>query len=106
MTAWSPDGQWLAYQSNADSDHSEIWVMRPDGRDPRRLTVTAGGWSRAPTWSPDGRWLAYVSSRAGSLGDDYGEVFVVAVEGGEPVQITATGGRVYDWRVSWSSIPP
>ncbi len=104
--AWSPDGQWIAYQSNADSGQSEIWIMHPDGRDARRLTTTPGGWSRAPAWSPDGRWLAFVSSRAGSLGDDYGEVFVVPVDGGEAVQLTTTGGRIYDWCVSWGRLGP
>lgn len=44
--AWSPDGQWLAYNSNQDAaadvtyfNGMEIYIMRPDGSDVRRLTV-------------------------------------------------------------------
>jgi hypothetical protein len=99
--AWSPDGSELAYQSDNGSDESEIWVMDSDGRNPRRVTYTDAGWSRAPSWSPDGRWLAFVSSQEGSAGADLGEIFAVSVDTGEVVQITATGGGVYDWRVSW-----
>lgn len=101
--AWSPDGEQIAYQSNQDSDNSEIWVMDRDGNNPRRVTESpAGSWSRAPSWSPDGRWLAFVSSQAGSIGPDYGEIFVVSLESGEVIQVSNTGGRVYDWRVSWA----
>ena len=102
--SWSPDGEQIAYQSNQGSGSSEIWVMQRDGGSPQRITTTAGGgWSRAPSWSPDGEWLAYVSSQAGSLGPDYGEIFVVSLRTGQTVQVTDTGGRVYDWRVSWTA---
>jgi len=99
--AWSPDGEWIAYQSRSGSTDSEIWVMDRDGGRKRRLTTTTAGWSRAPTWSPDGRWIAFVSSQAGSIGADYGELFAVSVESGEMVQLTRTDGQVYDWRPWW-----
>lgn len=101
--SFSPDGQWIAYQSDAGSADSEIWVMDRDGQNQRQVTTTPeGGWSRAPAWSPDGQWLAFVSGQAGSAGADYGEIFVVSLQTGEVVQVTQTGGQVYDWRVSWS----
>lgn len=100
--SWSPDGEWIAYQSTAETGDSEIWVMDREGGQKKRLTHTRNGWSRAPTWSPDGRWLAFVSSQAGSYGADYGEVFVVSLDMGELIQLTFTGGQVYDWRVWWS----
>jgi dipeptidyl aminopeptidase/acylaminoacyl peptidase len=101
--AWSPDGQWIAFQSNMSSVLSEIWVMDRNGENLRRVVNTpAEFWSRAPAWSPDGQWLAFVSNQAGSIGEDYGEIFVVSLATGEIQQITNTGGRVYDWRVSWS----
>jgi len=100
--AWSHDGQWIAYQSTLGSDQSEVWVMDRNGQNARRITYSpAGTWSRGPSWSPDDRWLVFVSSQNGSAGADYEEVFIVSVDGGEPIQITYTGGMVYDWRVYW-----
>lgn len=35
---WSPDGEWIAFIKETDSlDSPEIWVMRADGREKRRL---------------------------------------------------------------------
>jgi Tol biopolymer transport system component len=100
--SWSPDGQWLAYQSRLGSVQSEIWIVDRNGRNARRLTNTpSGAWSRAPSWSPDGQWLAYVSSQNGSIDSEHGEVFVIPVSGGDAQQVTFTGGSVYNWRADW-----
>jgi Tol biopolymer transport system component len=102
--AWSNDGQWIAFQSDAGRDPgmNEIWVARADGSEARAVTSTpAGAWSRAPTWSPDGRRIAFVSDRSGSRGADFGELFVVDLETGDTRQMTETGGNVYDWRPAW-----
>lgn len=100
--AWSPDGKWIVFQSNQSSPLSDLWVMDDNGSNVRRVLQTDGQyWSRAPSWSPDGQWLAFVSNQAGSIGADFGEIFVVSLTTGELHQITSTGGKVYDWRVSW-----
>jgi TolB protein len=39
--AWSPDGAWIAYASDADGDF-DIYLIRPDGREKRQITNTAG----------------------------------------------------------------
>src|SRR5262245_32206513 len=55
----SPDGQWLAYESN-ESGRLEIYVRPfPDVNGGRWLVSTGGG--RMPLWSRDGRELFYVS---------------------------------------------
>ena len=38
----SPDGQWLAYLSDADGNWG-IWIMRKDGRDRQRVFAFDGG---------------------------------------------------------------
>ncbi|HEX9013331.1 MAG TPA: hypothetical protein VF813_07435, partial [Anaerolineaceae bacterium] len=102
--SFSPDGTLIAYQSDEGSSQSEIWVMGRGGENPHRLTQSPPGtWSRGPAWSPDGQWIAYVSNQADSVGADYGEIFVVSLKTGEVVQVTHSGGKVYDWRVSWSN---
>jgi len=100
--SWSPDGKWIAYQSNQDSANSEIWIMDANGNQKKRLTFSpSGSWARGPAWSPDGEWLAFVSNMDQSIGADFGEIYVISLEGGELVRITNTGGQVYDWRLDW-----
>src|SRR5450756_46676 len=75
--AWSPDGNWIAYQSDAakGNGHSDIWIMDRNGLHKRQITSMQAEWSRGPVWSPDGKWLAFVSSPSGRVGIEYGDVF-------------------------------
>jgi Tol biopolymer transport system component len=54
----SPDGRWLAYQSE-ESGTSEVFVRSFPGADFRRQISTTGG--SQPRWRGDGRELFYVS---------------------------------------------
>ncbi len=54
--AVSPDGRWLAYQSN-ESGRPEIYVRELVGSGGRWPISTGGG--EEPRWSPDGRELYY-----------------------------------------------
>jgi serine/threonine-protein kinase len=54
----SPNGRWLAYQSN-ESGSDEIWVVPfPNVDDPGKRLVSSGG-GRWPTWSADEKELFY-----------------------------------------------
>jgi serine/threonine protein kinase len=56
----SPDGTRIAY-TNGYQD-TEIWVMGPDGENPRRVvSAIAEGQYSGMDWSPNGRRLVYVS---------------------------------------------
>src|SRR5262245_49923134 len=67
LPTWSPSGKWLAYLRGGlgkYGGHGQIWLVRPNGRDKRRLTRTlydAGD----PSWSPRGGLIAYDWVRAG-----------------------------------------
>jgi serine/threonine-protein kinase len=54
-SAFSPDGQWLAYQSNEAGARNEIFVQ-PFPATGTKYSVVRGG---HPFWSPDGRALVY-----------------------------------------------
>ena len=55
----SPDGRWLAYESD-ESGRLEVYVVSfPAGT--ARLQISNSGGS-SPRWSPDGKELFYISS--------------------------------------------
>ena len=58
--ALSPDGQWLAYQSN-ETGRTEVFVRPFPDTDAGKKQVSSGG-GVAPLWSRDGRELFYLSS--------------------------------------------
>ena len=56
--AWSPDGQWIAFSQFPDpavapATGGDLWVVRPDGSDARKIAPCDGGWGMR--WSPDSR---------------------------------------------------
>lgn len=63
--AWSPSGDWIAFESNRDGDF-EIFFVRPDGTELTQVTRNEAKDSH-PTWAPDGRWLAFESDRDGEI---------------------------------------
>jgi Tol biopolymer transport system component len=50
---WSPDGKRIVF----DEHGARLYVVRADGRDPRRLRHIQG---RFPRWSPSGKWIAFI----------------------------------------------
>ena len=69
VPSWSPDGKHIAFRVKC-----ELWVVHPDGSDPRMLAdttpcgpVVGGAFSKYPVgqprWSPDGRWIVFGGPR-------------------------------------------
>ena len=53
---WSPDGERIVFVSeDRQREHQDVYTIRADGSDVRRLTDDGG--SRSPTWTADGRIL-------------------------------------------------
>jgi tricorn protease len=57
--AWSPDGRWIAYISDA-SGEDEVWIRPQDGvGEARQLTRDADTYKYGVAWSPDSTKLAW-----------------------------------------------
>ena len=56
----SPDGRWLAFESNR-SDRYEVYVQRFPAADADGFVPVSGGGGVQPRWSQDGKELFYVS---------------------------------------------
>lgn len=85
---WSPDGSQIAFESRANQQQPDIYVIAANGgKAPRRLTLEATGEIR-PAWSRDGQWLYFSSNRSGES-----QLWKQPVAGGPAVQLTQQGGR-------------
>lgn len=102
LPAFSPDGTRIAFASSRDTDEKggrnfEIYTMRLDGSDERRLTFHPGS-DNSPTWSPNGQQIAFTSDRAGQ-----NHLYIMSADGG-PVTRLGTGSGKID-RPTWSPAP-
>ena len=76
-----------------------IYTRRQVPASPAQRTLTRltfdDGLQIGATWSPDGRFIAYSSDRGGKF-----DIWVQAVSGGDPVQVTKGPGQ--NWQPDWS----
>jgi Tol biopolymer transport system component len=118
--AWSPDGSAIAFMaqepgaSGANPDYN-IFTMRSDGTDIRRLTRTPGedGW---PAWSPDGSQIVFSSARddcsistaedcrtTGDVGP-WQDVWIMNADGSDQRRISSQFGQFFTWSPDGSLI--
>jgi Tol biopolymer transport system component len=90
---WSPDGRWIAFQSNRGGSYS-VWLVRADGQGLRELPRGTGD-LLYPVWSPDGDQLVvWDTAIAGGRIVRVGDEAMLA----ESLPSTAQGGFVpSDW---------
>jgi tricorn protease len=77
--AWSPDGRWIAYLSDATGEY-EIYLKQSDGLgETRQLTKNGGAYRFALGWSPDSKMLTYC--------DKTGTLYLVNIASGLVKQV-------------------
>ena len=96
---WSPDGTHLLYTVTRHDlpkgrSNTDIWIANPAEGTTRQLTSNAA-YDGATTWAPDSRSFAFVSSRK-----DGSQLWRMAIDGGEPEQLTSIATGIIDPR--WS----
>lgn len=95
---WGPDGSWFLFSSNRDasagSRGSQLYLMRTDGGEARKITEARDGVSNFD-FSPDGTWLVYRSGPSGQA-----QLYRLPVEGiteAEPEELTDGEAGVDQW---------
>ena len=92
--AWSPDGKWIAYLSDATGEY-EIWVVGSDGKTPpRQVTKGPDTFRFALLWSPDSKKLAFSDKTLAVWWCDVESGRLTKVDKGE-------NGEIHDY--AWSS---
>ncbi len=104
---WSPDGARLAFLSGRDGN-AEIYSMKADGSDVRRLTNSAidnpattsinESEDTSPAYSPDGTKIVFESARSG----DYEVYTMNAADGSGLTRLTNSPG--FDGRCDWQPV--
>ena len=82
---WTPSGQ-LVYSSTA-SGNSDLWIMRPDGREQRQLTVSPAV-DGNPAVTADNRYIVFISNRTSTL-----QIWRMNLDGSNQIQLTNGAGK-------------
>jgi dipeptidyl aminopeptidase/acylaminoacyl peptidase len=99
---WAPDGSLFAFLSNRDapenaSARNQVYVMRPDGGEARRVTDAREGVADF-AFSDDGTWLAYKSGKSGE--EQLYRLSLATIDSASPEQLTKHPTGIDSWR--WS----
>lgn len=87
--AFSPDGSQLAFSRISGQGVEDIYLMRAEGGEPRRLTFD-NRYIRDLDWTADGREIVFISLREGDTG-----LWRVSASGGTPERVvTAVGYNI------------
>ena len=91
---WSPNGSFFVFASNRDGDETQLYMMRHDGGEARKITDASEGVSGF-AFSPRGRWLVYRSGKNGR--EQLYRLPARDLTGADPEQLTDGEAGVEQW---------
>ena len=91
----SPDGKWLAFDSNRGGNQ-DLWRMPLDGGAPPEPLSTGPEDEFQGKYSPDGKWVSFHATRSGSVRD----LYVMPAAGGRRVRIQVPTANNLSPRIS------
>ncbi len=94
---WSPDGQWIAFQTRSEVTPWDLWVVHRDGNIGQRF-----GLATNPAWNPDGQHLAYVQWPPRSDSNLSANVSIIDVPSWSTQQTSLPPGSI---PLTWIMIP-
>jgi Tol biopolymer transport system component/DNA-binding winged helix-turn-helix (wHTH) protein len=84
---WTTDGR-IVYSTTA-SGATDIWIMQPDGKEQKQLTVNAGI-NGSPAISTRGQHIVFVSNRTGTF-----QIWRMNLDGSNQTQLTSGSAKNY-----------
>src|SRR5262249_13914222 len=79
--AWSPDGKWIAYFSDASGEYALCLRDHTGTNPPKVIALGAPSFFYAPRWSPDSKKILFTDKRL--------SIWYVDVTAGAPVKVDA-----------------
>jgi dipeptidyl aminopeptidase/acylaminoacyl peptidase len=92
---WSPDGHWIAFVGTDFSKpfwlyaYEDIYIVKSDGTELRRLTFSPRYNKRDIAWSPDGQYMLV------AMGLNVSDLYLIDVVNGEIVKRLTSSGDNY-----------
>jgi dipeptidyl aminopeptidase/acylaminoacyl peptidase len=96
--AFSPDGRYLAYAANDRDPAVQDALVRDLTTGEVRRVYAGGGRIYVRHWSPDGTWLSVIDLRSARSAQ---VVYLVPVDGGDPVRLTPPDSEEIYWPGPW-----
>ena len=95
MAAWSPDSKEVAIEAVVRPGLHSLWIVAPDGKNPRKLIEYACHTYGGLDWTQDGKTIIY-----SAIVDGRPQLFAIPTSGGTPRQLTRADASILHPTVS------